>query len=147
MPKHNLTYLGFDFGTKRIGVAVGQDITCSAQALTTLSANNGTPQWPEIQKIIDQWQAHALVVGIPLHMDGSEQGISHKARHFAKCLKQQFGLPVFEAEERLSTIEAREQLFKSKTPGKRNPLASNKAIDGYAAKIILQCWLQQRNPE
>src|SRR5690348_12316688 len=103
--------LGFDFGMKRIGVAVGQAITKSARPLTTLKANQGVPQWEVLNKLIKTWQPDALVVGIPLNMDGTEQPLTQAAAAFSNELKQRYGLPVYGMDERLSTKDARERLF------------------------------------
>ena len=67
------TLLGFDFGTRSIGVAIGQEITGSAQPLRALKANDGIPSWEEIGKLLGEWQPDLLVVGLPLNMDGTEQ--------------------------------------------------------------------------
>lgn len=130
--------LGFDFGTKRIGVAVGQLITASATPLNTISAEQGKPDWNMLDKIIQEWQPIALVVGIPLNMDGTPQTISKQAQHFAQELQQHYNLPVYTADERLTTRAAREQIFE--TGGYR---ALNKhQVDSIAAQIILAAWLE-----
>lgn len=140
----DITYLGFDFGLKRIGVAIGQSLTRQARPLTVLKAADGNPQWREIESLIKEWQINALVVGIPVHMDGSPQPIGQKALSFANELAQRFQLPVAHADERLSTKEARSQIFHQKGKKKRNPLAHGQAVDAHAAQIILQCWLDQQ---
>ena len=94
MPSQIQTLLGFDFGMKRIGVAVGQTITATATPLETLKANAGEPRWQEIALMIKHWKPDALVVGAPLKLDSSEQMISLAAKHFAEQLRQHFGLPV-----------------------------------------------------
>jgi len=131
------TLLGFDFGLKHIGVAVGQTLTRTAQALTTLKAENGVPQWNEIKKLIGIWKPHALVVGLPLNMDDTEQPLTHAARHFSEQLKKHFALIVHLADERLSSVEARMYLFEQ---GGYKAL-EKKAIDSMAAKLILESWL------
>src|ERR1700744_1321649 len=103
-------FLGFDFGYKRIGVAVGQQITCRAQPLTTLEARLGVPNWDEVQKIIKEWRPQALIVGLPTCIDDSEQYTTEAARVFAKQLTKRFDLTVHLVDERLSTVEARAQL-------------------------------------
>ena len=133
------TYLGFDFGTRRIGVAVGQDITKTAKPLTTLLAQSGEPNWSEIKQIIKQWSPAALIVGIPYHMDGSEQAITLLARAFAKQLTEKTGLVVHEMDERLSTLAARQNVFER---GGFKELKGT-AIDSVAAQVILEGWLRQ----
>ena len=126
------TLLGFDFGEKRTGVAVGQSLTGTATALTTLNSLRNKPDWPSIEALIKEWQPNALVVGIPVHMDGTEQAMTLAARKFARQLEGRFQLPVHEAEERLSSVEAEEAL--GANPDKAD-------IDREAARIILQSWL------
>jgi putative Holliday junction resolvase len=132
--------LGFDFGTKRIGVAVGQTVTQTARPLTTVPAKEGVPQQGVIQKIIKTWQPDALVVGVPCHMDGSEQAITRSARQFIVWLKQEFQLPVYEMDERLSTKDARRNLFQE---GGFKALQDGQ-VDRVAAQLILQNWLDQQ---
>jgi putative Holliday junction resolvase len=134
--------LGFDFGLKRIGIAVGQHITATASPVTILAANQGTPDWNALDKIIKEWQPSALVVGIPLNMDGTTQPISKSAAHFAKLLQQHYTLPVYTADERLTTREAREQIF---SEGGYRALQKKRA-DSTAAQIILQAWLSSSAP-
>lgn len=127
------TLLGFDFGRKRTGVAVGQMITRSASALVTLHSRDGRPDWSGIGELIAQWQPDALVVGVPLHMDGSEQDMTRAARRFCRQLEGRFHLPVFEAEERLTSYAAEHGA--GQHPGE---------IDKLAAQLILQDWLEQQ---
>lgn len=134
------TILAFDFGMKRIGVAVGQNVTKTAQALTTLSANAGEPKWEQITALIEQWRPDGLVVGIPLNVDSKEQPITHHARHFAECLSQRFNLPVYQMDERFTTIEARQMLFDQ---GGYKKLKSSE-IDSWAAKLILESWFSEQ---
>ncbi|HHF7346331.1 TPA: Holliday junction resolvase RuvX [Legionella feeleii] len=131
-------YLGFDFGYKRIGVAVGQQITCSARPLTTLDAKLGIPNWDAVQKIIAEWCPQALIVGLPTCIDDSEQYTTAAARGFARQLRKRFLLPVHLVDERLSTVEARAQLFAE--GGYRKIKQSQ--VDSVAACVILEQWLQ-----
>ncbi len=103
--------IGFDFGMKRIGVAIGQTVTKTARALDTIHAKAGEPNWQAITKLINKWLPDALVVGIPLNMDGTDQPISHQARQFAHALRERFHLPVHEIDERLTTKDAREKVI------------------------------------
>ena len=131
-------YLGFDFGYKRIGVSVGQQITCSALPLTTLDAKLGIPNWDAVQKIIAEWRPQALIVGLPTCIDDSEQYTTAAARSFARQLRKRFLLPVHLVDERLSTVEARAQLFAE--GGYRKIKQSQ--VDSVAACVILEQWLQ-----
>jgi putative holliday junction resolvase len=137
---NSYTLLSFDFGLKHIGVAVGQTATHNAQALTALAAKNGTPQWDEISQLIKIWQPKELVVGIPYHMDDSEQQLTKKARRFANQLKERYQLPVHHVDERLTSVEARARLFDM---GGYKAL-QKKHIDSVAAQIILESWLQTK---
>lgn len=131
-------FLGFDFGYKRIGLAVGQHITCRAQPLSTLDAKQGIPDWNTVEKIIKEWNPQALIVGLPTCIDDTEQYTTKAARNFAKKLGKLFPLPVHLVDERLSTVEARAQLFAK--GGYRRIKQSQ--IDSFAACIILEQWLQ-----
>lgn len=129
--------LGFDYGKKRIGVAVGQTITATASPLMTLKAENGAPRWEEIQKLIEQWHPGAFIVGLPYHLTGEEHEITVAARRFGNRLNGRFSLPVFFIDERLTSLEAEAALRENSRrikPGE---------IDAQAAKIITESWLQQ----
>jgi putative pre-16S rRNA nuclease len=131
--------IGFDFGMKRIGVAVGQTITQTARPLDTLQAKEGVPDWNTLEKLIKKWQPDALVVGIPVNMDGTDQKISQDARHFARNLHERFNIPVHEMDERLTTKDARERLF---TQGGFKALQDGQ-VDRVAAQLILQNWFAE----
>ncbi len=133
------TLLGFDYGRKRIGVAVGQQVTQSASALTTVRARDGKPDWPAITCLLEEWKPDALVVGIPYHMDGSEQDMTHAAQRFCRQLEGRYHLPVYQAEERLSSWVVENDLAEQARPGQ--------AIDPLSAQVILQDWLQQKEPQ
>lgn len=128
--------LGFDFGTRRIGVASGQCITRSASAVTTLTSRDGQPDWTAIGTLIAEWQPDALVVGIPYHMDGGNQAMSDAAERFCRQLEGRFQLPVFRAEERLSSVAAEQKI--------RDKQSDSDRVDAVAAQIILQSWLHQK---
>jgi len=128
--------LAFDFGLRRIGVAVGQAITQSATPLAALAAQKGEPGWPEVAQLITQWHPNALLVGLPYRMDGGEQAISFAARKFALDLKNRFHLPVHLIDERLTSREAKRQLAENGIKPKDYP-----SLDSYAAKLILESWM------
>lgn len=131
-------YLGFDFGFKRIGVAVGQAITTTARPLSTIMAVHGEPQWPTIDKLIKTWHPEALIVGLPTCVDGSEQYTTPAATAFAEQLSQRFSLPVHLVDERFSTVEAKSRLF---AKGGYRKLSTTQ-IDSIAACLILEQWMQ-----
>jgi putative Holliday junction resolvase len=131
-------YLGFDFGYKRIGVAVGQRLTATASPLPTLQAHEGVPRWELIQALIKQWRPDALIVGYPTRADGGNLYVTKPAKRFAKSLEKQFKLPVFLVDERLSTVEARAQVFAEGGYRKLKKVD----LDSLAACVILEQWLQ-----
>ncbi len=132
--------LGFDFGTRRIGIATGNTITGQAQALTALSRNGG-PDWPGVTRIIAEWRPQALVVGLPLRADGSAQPITRQARDFMRDLSLRFDLPVHEMDERFSTLEAAERLRSARATGRRKTRLTKGDADAVAAQVILESWL------
>jgi putative Holliday junction resolvase len=132
------TLLGFDFGTQRIGVAVGQSITGTATALCTVNARNEQPDLDRIIELIDDWRPGALVVGLPLHADGSDSVTTMAVRKFVQQLEERTRLPVHIMDERLSSHAAKQLQHKDKAGGKAG-------IDAIAAMIILQNWLETEN--
>ena len=140
------TVLGFDFGTRCIGVAVGQEITGNTQPLITLQAKDGEPQWDEIGKLIDTWRADALVVGIPLDLDGTRQEMTERAEHFAQALANRFSLTVYHSDERLTSMEARNRLpTNTKAKQRRDDWQRKTILDQVAAQLILETWLSEPN--
>ena len=127
--------LGFDFGEKRIGVAIGQELTGRARGITTLTSKNRKPDWQTIGTLIEEWRPDLLVVGRPLHMDGSEQPVTHLAYRFGNRLSGRYNLPVETVDERLTSYEAELEL--SEEAGKYDKAL----IDQRAAEKILQSWL------
>lgn len=132
------TLLAFDYGKKRIGVAVGQTLTATASPLETVPVMRSAPDWDAISRLIETWRPDALVVGDPLNMDGSEQTLTRDARRFGRQLRGRFHLPVHAADERLSTVEARSRLAEhGRLDREDHPVA---------AQIILETWLGSRPP-
>ena len=126
--------LGFDFGLRKIGVAVGQTLTRTANPVTTLLARRGKPDWAAIDELVLAWTPDALVVGLPLNMDGTEAEPAFAAKKFSRQLGQRHKLPVFLVDERLTSLEAKREL-----PLKADALD----VDALAAKIILETWLSE----
>lgn len=127
-----ITLLCFDYGEKRIGVAVGQTLTGTATALRTLAARDGEPDWLAVAALLAEWRPDAIVVGLPLNMDGSEQRLTGRARRFARRLSQRHPMPLHFADERLSTREAR---------GREGVAAPREGRDALAAEVILEGWM------
>ncbi|NNI31070.1 Holliday junction resolvase RuvX [Pasteurella multocida] len=135
-----MTVLAFDFGTKSIGCAVGQSITGTAQALPAFKAQDGIPNWDAIGKCLAEWQPDLVVVGLPLNMDGTEQDLTVRARKFAHRLHGRFGVAVELQDERLTTTEARTEIF-----GRGGYKALNKSkVDGISACLILESWFENQ---
>mgnify|MGYP001460208375 CR=1 FL=1 len=131
------TLLGIDFGRKKMGTAIGQTITKTAKALKNIKANAGTPDWSQLDAVVNEWEVDGIVVGLPLNMDGSEQAISQQARQFANELKKRYSIPIVLHDERLSTVEAKTIAF---TQGGEKACQSDH-VDSLAAQIVLESYL------
>lgn len=132
--------LGFDVGSKLIGVAVGNAITASARGLAAVAMRNDTPDWPTLDALHAQWQPDALIVGLPLTLDGGEQPASRRARRFADQLQARYGvLPVL-VDERHSSQEAARRFAGARAAGLKRR-RDGATIDAEAAAVILERWL------
>lgn len=136
------TYLGFDFGNKKIGVAVGHLDTGIANPLQTLRALNQQPDWSGIAKLIAEWNPAGLIVGISKQIDGSDNLITPRMLKFCHQLEGRFRLPVYRQDETLSTFEAKQMLF-----DEVNVSAGKlwEVQDQLAAQLILQSWMYEKN--
>jgi putative holliday junction resolvase len=134
------TYLAFDFGKKHIGVAVGRAESRLAQALDTVAAHNHRPDWTHISRLIDEWRPCALVVGLPLNMDDSENEMTRAAKRFGNRLHGRYNLPVHMVDERLTSVVARNALVEAGVPAKRH----KGKLDKLAAQTILQAFLDDQ---
>jgi len=128
--------LGFDFGPRKIGVAVGQTVTRSATPLITLRSRGERPDWTGIAALIRDWQPNALVVGLPFQMDDTEVAWSPRVYRFARQLEGRYRLPVHLVDERLTSREAHLQLADR---DRRTPRLED--VDALAAALILETWL------
>jgi len=134
------TLLGFDYGLKNIGVAVGQELTRTANALTVIKARDGIPDWDEIQALIEEWEPQLLIVGMAHNLDGTEQRMTLASRKFGNRLNGRFNIPVEWQDECLTTFEALEYLgINSKLQAKKR-----EDVDRISAQIILQSWLNEQ---
>jgi putative Holliday junction resolvase len=131
--------LGFDFGLKKIGYAIGQFITCTAQPMGFILAKDGIPNWQEIAHLIKEWQPKCLIVGLPTAVDGKNLSVTPKVLVFAKSLEQ-YQLPVYFTDERMTSKEARSHLFEQ---GGYRALSYGK-IDSIAAALLLEQWMHQK---
>jgi putative Holliday junction resolvase len=134
----HMTLIAFDFGTKSIGVAIGQQLTGTARPLAALKAQDGTPDWNKIEALLKEWEPDRVVVGLPLNMDGTEQPLTARARKFANRIHGRFGVQVDLHDERLSTVEARAELFER---GGFRALSKG-SVDSLSAVIILESWFE-----
>jgi putative Holliday junction resolvase len=136
----NQTVLGFDYGTKSIGVAIGQSITASASPLFAIKAVDGIPNWDDIDKLLKEWQPQLVVVGLPLNMDGTEQEMTQRARKFANRISGRFSVKVATQDERLTTADAKARLFelggfKALTKGQ---------VDAVSAVLIIESYFENQ---
>ena len=125
------TLICFDYGNKRIGVAVGQTLTGTATPVGTVPVYKGVPDWDLITRHINEWNPDALVVGKPLNMDDSGQPMTSASNRFADELAGRFKQPIYRTDERLSSYEAKSRLQDSYN------------LDPVAAQIILETWLDE----
>lgn len=132
MPERDETLLGFDFGTVRIGAAVGNTLTASARPLAQIDNRVAARGFDAIGRLLAEWQPQRLVVGRPVHPDGTPHDMTARCERFARQLQGRFGLPVALVDERYSSVEA----GTSGEGGARN-------IDAQAAAIILRQYLQK----
>ncbi len=132
------TFLGFDYGEKVIGVAVGSTYSGLAEPLTALPGGRHT-DWARLTRLIEQWRPDALVVGLPLNLDGSENEMTGLARRFGKRLQARYNLPVHMVDERLTTRMAAGVLYEAGIPGRRH----KRRLDKLAAQAILQAFLHE----
>ncbi|MBN9462341.1 MAG: Holliday junction resolvase RuvX [Burkholderiales bacterium] len=126
------TLLGFDFGTYRIGVAIGNTLTGSARALAIVASEPTADRWAAIAALVSEWQPQRLVVGRPRHFDGDALAVTARCERFARQLAGRLGLPVALVDESYSSAEART------TAGRGRP------VDAEAAAVILRQYLSSR---
>lgn len=133
--------LAFDFGTQKMGMAVGSSLIESATPLSLFAMKDGIPNWDELLKIVKQHQPNLFLVGLPLNMDDSESELSSRARKFARRLRHQTNIETLMVDERLTTREARDELEHYQTQGRAKKLAA----DSVAAALFIESWY--RHPE
>jgi putative Holliday junction resolvase len=135
------TVLAFDFGTQRIGVAMGNTLTRRAHPLVTIDDERSDRRFAAIAALVAEWQPGVLVVGLPTHADGSEHAMTQRAQRFARQLEGRFALPVELVDERWTTQDAQSMLEEAGSTGR-----DGKSVrDQVAAQIILQHWFDERS--
>lgn len=132
--------LAFDFGTRRIGVAVGNELLASARPLEPLPARDGIPDWAVVSRLVEEWRPELFVVGLPLEVDGSEAEMCVRARKFGKRLFGRYGIPCEMVDERGSTREAKAI---ARAAGHRGNYR-DEGVDGISAVLILESWFARR---
>ena len=130
------TVLAFDFGEKRIGVAVGETMLKVAHPLTTINAEQNEIKFTQISELIKEWRACLLVVGLPMHMDGESHLLTQLSKKFAQRLEGRFNLPVVMVDERLSSFDAAQNLSAAGVKG----IKQKAMLDAVAAQSILQSY-------
>ncbi len=133
--------MAFDFGTQKMGMAVGQSMIESANPLALFPMKDGIPNWDELLKIIQQYQPNLFLVGLPLNMDDTESELSARSRKFARRLRHQTNIETLMVDERLTTREAHGELEHYQALGRGKKLAA----DSIAAALFIESWY--RNPE
>jgi putative Holliday junction resolvase len=133
---------GIDYGTRKIGVAVGQNITSTAMGIAVIAVRNGEVDWTELDKLVQRWKPGAFVVGMPYNMDGSESEMTVQANKFARKLTERYQRPCHPVDERLSTRAAREiTRNNAELLGKRYD--DRAKVDAMAAQLLLESWFAQ----
>ena len=135
------TIFAFDFGMRRIGVAVGQQITASASPLGFVANSEDGPDWDAVGKLLKEWQPARIIVGLPTNVDGSPSRITEKVSAFIAELAR-FGLPIETEDERYSSLEAEAILVSERAAGRRGRI-SKEMIDSAAATLIAERWLSR----
>lgn len=130
------TVLAFDFGEKRIGVAVGETMLKSAHALTRIESEVNDTRFAEITKLLTEWQPKLLIVGLPTYLDGTPHRLTQLAKKFAQRLEGRFNIPIMMMDERLSSAEASQQLSSAGISAREQKAI----IDSVAAQVILQSY-------
>lgn len=135
------TVLAFDFGEKRIGVAVGETQLGIAHPLHAIDEEANAPRFARIGALIEEWKPALLVVGLPLSLDGGEHQVTALARGFARRLEGRFGLPVKLVDERLTSVEAQRTAREAGLDAR----AARPHVDALAAQLILEAYFEQHD--
>jgi putative Holliday junction resolvase len=134
-----MTFLGFDFGSRHLGIAVGSSATGTARPLGSAPVRAGIPDWAVLDRLVKEWQPAALIVGLPLNMDDSENEMTRAARRFGQRLHARYNLPVQWVDERLTSVDAKNALVEARVPWKQR----RAQVDKLAAQNILQAYLDE----
>ncbi len=135
--------IGFDYGQSRVGIAIGNRITGSSRALKTLSCPTNDAQWQALIDLVQSYQPAAAVVGIPVHMDGSSQPLTRKARAFCHGLRERLQLRVHEVDERLSSDAAEAEIRQARASGNKHKRTRRGEVDAVAAALLVEQWMSE----
>jgi putative Holliday junction resolvase len=135
--------IAVDFGLRRIGIATGVCLTGTGTPLTTISATHGVPDWPALDKIMQEWQPDLLVLGLPYNTDGSESDMTATVKEFAATLRSHYPLPVEFVDERYTSVEAEAILKDQRRTGIRTKKLKKEDVDAKAAQIIAESWMRK----
>lgn len=138
------TVLGFDVGSRRIGVAVGSAFGVGGRALAVVDVHGHGPDWLALDRLHKEWRPNGLIVGDPMTLDGSDQPVRARAHAFARELQARYQLPVVLVDERFSSIEAAQRFASERAQGRKRRRDAE-ALDAVAAAIIVERWLAAPN--
>jgi putative Holliday junction resolvase len=138
------TVLSFDYGLRRIGVAVGNTLTGTAEGLATVAALDGLPDWRSLDQLVADWRPQELVVGVPYNMQGEDAGIAAAALRFAGELQDRYRIGVHRVDERLTSREAEDELRERRRSGAKTRRVRRGDVDREAARLLLLQWLRAR---
>ncbi len=134
-------FFGIDYGTRKLGIAVGQTLTRTAMGIAVVPVRNGEPDWVQLDQLVKHWKPQALVIGMPYNMDGTDSDIMERVKNFAQGLSERYQLPWHSVDERLSTREAREiSRNNADMTGKR--YNDRGQVDAMAAQLLLESWFE-----
>ncbi len=136
------TVLSFDYGLRRIGVAVGNTLTGTAEALATVAARDGVPDWGALDQLVADWRPAAIVAGVPYNMAGKDAGLATAALRFADLLGGRYGIEVHRVDERLTSREAEDDLRERRRSGAKARRVRRGDVDREAARLLLLQWLR-----
>ena len=131
--------MAFDFGTRNIGIAIGQEITRTASTFYAINANDGQPDWVELDIIINEWNPNLFVVGDPLNMDGTRSKIQESSDKFSTALNKRYDIEIEKTDERLSSREAKERLENIQMG-----IKDSRNKHSISAQIILEDWFRSK---
>ena len=134
------TVLGFDVGSRRIGVAIGSAFSVGARALAVVDVRGDGPDWVALDRLQREWQAQGMIVGDPLTLDGEDQPNRKRAHAFARQLRQRYRVPVLLVDERSSSVEAARRFAVERAEGRKRRRDANN-LDAVAAAVIIERWL------